>query len=149
MHFPDGRSKDEGEALRQDQRIFDSKQRDFVTLDLMAPVDACCDPLQPVRCYGKKSKIHKGEILSTKDPILRVCLAQRQRRSEPFSEELSRCVFFGFAKRIPADQTASGKDSGWFSTGAAGILRYRREPGHTMSSAAVHAVVLSPHMWFT
>ncbi|XP_056913938.1 uncharacterized protein LOC130539537 isoform X2 [Takifugu flavidus] len=43
-------------------------------------------------------------------------------------------------KRIPVDQTECGKDYDRFSTGAAGILRYRREPDHTMSSATVRAV---------
>lgn len=53
----------------------------------------------------------------------------------------TRSAFFGFVKRIPVDQTECGKDYDRFSTGAAGILRYRREPDHTMCSATVRAVV--------
>lgn len=44
------------------------------------------------------------------------------------------------------EQTEPSSDFNWFA-GAAGLLRYRREPGHTMNFATLHSRVLTSNLF--
>lgn len=85
--------------------------------------------------YGEKPKIQKGKVLTTNEAWF--CVHHH------FCGNAKFCL--GFGKRIPVEQTEPSSDCDWY-TGPAGLLRYRREPGHTVKFATLHSGVQTANL---